>query len=67
MNVGWAGLGRMGYPMAERVLRAGTRPDCLEPDAIEGGAAAGKDGCQDRGRLGPLRGRHSVHDGIGRR
>src|SRR5882757_2570487 len=24
MNVGWVGLGRMGYPMAERVLRAGT-------------------------------------------
>ena len=23
MNVGWVGLGRMGYPMAERVLGAG--------------------------------------------
>jgi 3-hydroxyisobutyrate dehydrogenase len=23
MNIGWVGLGRMGYPMAERVLGAG--------------------------------------------
>ena len=42
-SLGWIGMGRMGYPMAERLLKAGQLRCDLEPDARQG-RAAGQEG-----------------------
>ena len=38
-RIGWIGIGRMGFPMAERLVKAGHERARLEPDEREGRAA----------------------------
>ena len=54
-------MGRMGYPMAERLLKAGNTVESLEPHPRQG-RAAGQAGRAHRRRAGRSRGlRHPVH------
>ncbi len=65
-SIGWIGMGRMGYPMAERLLKAGNTVSIwnrtrakAEPLAKLGGRIV-----DDAGR--PCRVRHRVHHGLDR-
>ena len=37
-TIGWIGMGRMGYPMAERLALAGCEYRRVEPNAVKGRA-----------------------------
>ena len=63
-SLGWIGMGRMGYPMAERLLKAGHSVAIWNRTRAKAEPLAKKGGADRRSAERACRPGHRVHDGV---